>query len=60
MDPNNQHYRSSQPSIKICEAVDCYESATEAIIVSAGKFGVLTLNLCHGCAVNKFEAKRVE
>jgi hypothetical protein len=45
---------------KVCEAVDCFEAATETIVVSAGKFGMLTLNLCHECAVKKFEAKRVE
>jgi hypothetical protein len=42
---------------KICEAIDCYEAATESIFVSVGKFGTLTLNLCHGCAINKFGAK---
>lgn len=60
MDPINQHYRSSRPSIKICEAVSCYEAATESVVVSAGEFGMLTLNLCHECAVKKFGAKRVE
>lgn len=43
-----------EKAIQICEAVDCCEAATESIVVSAGKFGILTLNLCHGCAVNKF------
>jgi hypothetical protein len=41
-------------SIKICEAVDCYQAATESIVVSAGRFGMLTLNLCHECAIKKF------
>jgi hypothetical protein len=60
MDPNNQHYRSGQPRIKICEAVNCDEAGTESVVVSAGEFGMLTLNLCHECAVKKFGAKRVE
>jgi hypothetical protein len=41
----------------VCEAVNCYEAATETIIVSAGKFGTITFNLCRECAVNKFGAK---
>ena len=56
MESHNQHYRSGQPSIKICDAVDCYEASTETIIVSAGKFGTLTLNLCNEC-VDKFGKK---
>lgn len=55
MDPNNQHYRSTRPGIKICEAVDCSETATETIIVPIGKFGTINLNLCHKCAVTKFQ-----
>lgn len=34
---------------KICEAVDCYETATEKVEISAGKFGIITLDLCHEC-----------
>jgi len=37
-----------------CDAVDCFEAATKAIIVSAGKFGIINLNLCHKCAL-KFQ-----
>jgi hypothetical protein len=44
----------SNMNIIVCEAVNCYKVATETIIVSAGKFGTLTLNLCHVCAVKKF------
>jgi hypothetical protein len=58
MDPNNQHYRSGQSSIKICEAVDCYEAATEAIVVSAGKFGTICLSLCYKCMVTRFRTLR--
>jgi hypothetical protein len=54
MDPSNLHHRSSQSSIKICEAVDCYEAAIEAIVVSVGKFGTIDIHLCHECAVTKF------
>jgi hypothetical protein len=54
MDPTNQHHRSSRPGIKMCEAVDCYEAATETIIVSAGKFGTINLSLCRKCADSKF------
>jgi len=54
MHPNDQHPRLDQPNIKICEAVGCYETATESIVVSAGKFGTVELNLCHRCAVSKF------
>jgi hypothetical protein len=55
-----QNLHVYHPHIKICEAVDCYESATEKVEISAGKFGIITLNLCHECAVKKFGAKRVE
>jgi hypothetical protein len=47
-------------SDRICEAVNCYEAATKTINVSAGKFGTINLNLCHDCAINKFEAERVK
>jgi hypothetical protein len=40
---------------KTCEAVDCHDNATETIIVSAGKFGTIELNLCYKCAVTKFQ-----
>lgn len=46
---------AAQAIIKICEAVDCYKAATEAIAVSVGKFGTITLNLCHECMVTKFK-----
>ena len=38
----------------ICEAVDCYDAATEEIEVSAGRFGTITLHLCHECSSSKF------
>jgi hypothetical protein len=44
----------TQKAAPICEAVGCYEAATEAIFVPAGKFGKLTFNLCLECAVTKF------
>lgn len=40
--------------IKICEAVGCYDAATEEIKVSAGIFGTITLHLCHECSTSKF------
>ncbi|MGC1132332.1 MAG: hypothetical protein WA941_05890 [Nitrososphaeraceae archaeon] len=45
---------NNEELFKICEAIDCYEAATESIVLSAGKFGMLTLNLCHECAIKKF------
>ena len=42
-------------SITVCEAVNCYEASTETIIVYAGNFGTINLNLCHKCAVTKFK-----
>lgn len=45
----------TQPRIKICEAIECYEAATEAIVVFAGKFGTINLNVCQRCAVTKFQ-----
>ncbi|MGA9934806.1 MAG: hypothetical protein WBL44_17760 [Nitrososphaeraceae archaeon] len=48
------HVSLSKSKNRVCEAIDCFEIATEVVEVSAGKFGTLTLNLCHGCAVNKF------
>lgn len=52
----DQNLQFPQPRIKICEAVDCYETARETIIVPAGKFGTIDLKLCHKCAVTKFRA----
>ena len=43
-------------TLRICEAVGCYEAATEAIIVSAGKFGAISLYLCHNCSITKFQS----
>jgi hypothetical protein len=40
---------------KICEAVDCYQDATESVMVSVGKFGIIKLELCHSCALTKFQ-----
>ena len=45
---------NAHSSIKLCEAADCYDAATEEIEISAGKFGTISLNLCHQCAVIKF------
>jgi len=39
---------------KTCEAADCYEAATETVIVSVGKLGTINLDLCHKCVVTKF------
>lgn len=47
---------NNNESIAICEAVNCYEAATGTIIVYAGKFGSINLNLCHKCAVTKFQS----
>jgi hypothetical protein len=55
MDLSNLHQRSSQSSIKMCDVVDCYQSATETIVVSAGKFGTINLDLCSKCAMTKFQ-----
>lgn len=41
---------------KICEAVECYEAATEVIAVPVGKSGTIALNLCNKCAITKFQA----
>lgn len=60
MYPKNQHHGFSQPSIKICEAIDCYDSATEDVILTVGKLGKLTLHLCRECAIKKFGVERVE
>jgi len=48
-------YGTPQSNI-ICEAFDCYQTATESIVVSVGKFGTINLNLCYKCAVAKFQA----
>ena len=34
---------------KICESFNCNNKATLEIRVSAGKFGIITLNLCGNC-----------
>jgi hypothetical protein len=38
----------------ICEAVGCFEKATNKINVKVGQEGVILLHLCEGC-VNKFK-----
>lgn len=35
----------------ICESFDCSNEATVEISIDAGKFGVITLNLCDNCIV---------
>jgi hypothetical protein len=39
----------------ICEAFECYDIATETIVVPVGKFGTINLNLCSKCALTKFQ-----
>ena len=46
---------NNKKSFRICEAIDCYQSATESIVIYVGKFGAINLNLCHRCAVIKFQ-----
>ena len=36
-------------TLEICEAVDCDQEATETVSVSAGKFGFISLHVCHKC-----------
>ncbi len=33
----------------ICEALSCSNQATEKINVNAGKFGIISFNLCNNC-----------
>ncbi len=50
----------SHDSCIICEAVDCYDAATEEIEISAGIFGTIILHLCHECSSSKFGDRRPE
>lgn len=34
----------------ICNALECYEKATEDIRISAGYFGIKTLKVCKKCS----------
>jgi hypothetical protein len=34
----------------ICNALECYETATEDIRISAGYFGIKTLKVCKKCS----------
>lgn len=54
LDYHNTISTSSKSQNLMCEAIDCYETATETIIVPAGKFGTITLYLCNECAAKKF------
>jgi hypothetical protein len=38
----------------ICEAVDCFETATDKIAVQGGKFGVISVLVCRNC-IGKFQ-----
>jgi hypothetical protein len=38
----------------ICEAVGCFENATDRIVVKAGNLGTISLLLCRDC-VPKFQ-----
>jgi hypothetical protein len=37
-----------------CNAFECFNKATEKIEVKAGKFGIISLNLCSAC-IEKFQ-----
>ncbi len=39
---------------EICNAFECFNKATEKIEVKAGKFGIISLNLCSVC-IEKFQ-----
>lgn len=34
----------------VCDALECYEKATENIRISAGYFGIITLKVCKECS----------
>ena len=40
-----------------CNALNCYDAATEAIVVRVGKFGTISLSLCQRCAETKFQTR---
>jgi hypothetical protein len=33
----------------ICEATDCFEKATNKVVIKVGSLGVITLLLCSNC-----------
>jgi hypothetical protein len=43
----------------ICEAVGCFEKATNKINVKVGQQGIILLHLCKAC-VNKFREEEPE
>jgi hypothetical protein len=44
-------------SAEQCNALNCYDAATEAIVVRVGKFGTISLSLCQRCAETKFQTR---
>jgi hypothetical protein len=43
---------SNQINKEICNAFGCSKNATEKINVSAGTFGIISLDLCSDCVSN--------
>ena len=50
----NQLFKPLSDDLKLCEGVGCDRKATITTEISAGKFGIIILNLCNDCTV-KFE-----
>lgn len=49
----NNNTTHSKVNNSVCEALGCYENATEKIDVNVGKFGIISLSICTNC-VGKF------
>jgi hypothetical protein len=52
--------RNNVSSDRTCEAVDCYEPATQEVKIPVGIFGTITFNLCYQCFVSKFGTEPCE
>ncbi len=48
---------TQQTTKVICNAFGCWDKATEKVNVEAGKFGLITLQVCKNC-LSKFHKKQ--
>ncbi len=53
----SNHSISQSVNKNICNAFGCSKKATEKINVSAGKFGVISLDFCNNCIGNFVQRK---
>lgn len=57
--PHESNNLSQARNISICDGFGCNKKFTSKIIVNAGKFGCITLQLCDSCS-DKFSDSNVK